>query len=361
MADRPHNFNAGPAILPLSVMEEVQAGLLNSEGSGLSVLEWSHRGADYEAVRQDAEARLRRLLGLGDGHRVLFLQGGASLQFAMVPMNLAVGGRPGAYVNTGTWSKKALQEAERLGSGKTLWDGADDDYTRIPEPAEWGDGAAGTSFVHITSNNTIKGTEWASLPDTGDVPLVVDMSSNILSRAMEIDRIGLLYAGAQKNLGPAGVTVVAFREDLLDDRTVVPAYLDYKTHVKAKGIYNTPSTFGVYLLGKVLAWVEASGGVAGIERENVAKADLVYGEIDRTDFWRGTAKESSRSRMNVTFRLPSEDLEKTFIEESKAAGFTGLKGHRSVGGCRASIYNAMPKSSVEALVGFMQDFEKRHG
>lgn len=362
MSSRPHNFNAGPAVLPFEVMEEVRDALLDTNGSGLSVMEWSHRSGDYDAVRKEVESSFFRLLGLGADHgfKLLLLQGGASLQFAMVPMNLATVDRPGSYVVTGSWSKKALAEANRLGCGHEAWTGAGTNFAKLPAHGDWEEGD-GASYVHITTNNTISGTQWRGLPQT-QAPLVCDMSSDILSGPIDMDRIGIAYAGAQKNLGPAGVTVVLIREDLVGaapDGT--PAILDYQTHVKADALYNTPNTYGVYLMGRVLAWIERLGGLEGIRRRNEDKADALYGEIDGSDFYRGTADPESRSMMNVCFRLPTEDLEKQFIGEAKDASMIGLKGHRSVGGCRASIYNALPPESVQALVSFMQEFERANG
>lgn len=361
MSPRPHNFNAGPAILPLEVMEEVRGSLLDTNGTGLSVMEWSHRSPEYDAVRGDVQERLFRLLGLeGDhGFRLLLLQGGASLQFAMVPMNLARG-RKGAYVLTGSWAKKALAEADRIGLGEEVWSGAETNFNRLPAEGEWNE-PDGCAYVHLTSNNTIFGTQYKQLPRT-EAPLVIDMSSDILSGPVDMDRAGLIYAGAQKNLGPAGVTVVLVREDLLGEAPEkLPAFLDYRAHLKADAIYNTPNTFGVYLMGRVLAWVEGHGGLEGMARRNADKARVLYDEIGRTGFYRTTADADSQSLMNVTFRLPSEDLEKQFVQEAKSGGFVGLKGHRSVGGCRASIYNACPPESVQALVSFMQEFEKTNG
>jgi phosphoserine aminotransferase len=359
---RPHNFNAGPAILPLEVMEEVRDALMDTNGTGLSVMEWSHRSKDYDKVRFDASERFFRLLGLPkDGPwKLLFLQGGASLQFAMVPMNLAGPGRPGCYVLTGSWSKKALAEAKKLQVGHEAWSGAAENFARIPRPDEWKE-ADDAAYVHVTSNNTIFGTEWGSLPKT-KAPLVVDMSSDILARPFDMDGVGLVYAGAQKNLGPAGVTVVLVREDILGESPKdLPVILDYRVHIAGDGLYNTPNTFGVFLMGRLLAWMERLGGLAGMEQRNQEKAKRLYEEIDRTGFYRGTAATDSRSLMNVCFRLPTEDLEQGFLAEASKQRFVGLKGHRSVGGCRASLYNALPLESVDALVAFMREFERTQG
>lgn len=364
MASRPHNFNAGPAILPLEVMEEVRDQLLETNGTGLSVMEWSHRSPDYEAVRRDTEKRFLNLLGLEvDGtHEILFLQGGASLQFVMVPMNFAGPASKGDYVLTGSWSKKALAEAEVFDAGHLAWTGADQNFGRLPKAGEW-KASDSSAYVHVTSNNTIFGTQFRELPDAGDVPLVVDASSDVLSGPIDMKRVGLLYAGAQKNLGPAGVTAVVIRKDMLEREPAgkLPKMLDYRAHLKASGLYNTPPTFAVWLMGKTLAWIEKNGGLEGVQRLNQEKAKVLYDAIDGSDFWRGTAAEDSRSWMNVTFRSTKEDLEPQFLAEAKEAGFIGLKGHRSVGGCRASIYNACPKSSIEALAGFMADFASKHG
>ena len=362
MATRPHNFNAGPAILPLEVMEEVRGALLDTNGSGLSVMEWSHRSPDYDAVRADVRSRFFRLLGLpedGGGFELLLLQGGASMQFAMIPMNLRAGSA-GAYVNTGAWSKKALAEARRVGDAVEVWTGAETNFNCLPSADAWNE-PADASYVHLTSNNTIFGTQFGELPRTTS-PLIVDMSSDILSRPIDMDRVSMIYAGAQKNLGPAGVTVVLLRTEMLGDAPAgLPAIMDYRVHLKADALYNTPNTFGVYLMGRVLGWIERIGGLGAMAERNAAKGKLLYDEIARTGYYRATAEAGARSLMNVTFRLPDEGLEKRFIDESKEAGFVGLKGHRSVGGCRASIYNACPTESVQALVSFMQDFEKRNG
>ena len=364
MTSRPHNFNAGPAILPLAVMEEVKEELLATHGTGLSVLEWSHRSPPYEAVRTSLKERLFRLLGLDqDGpFKLLTLQGGASQQFAMVPMNLVANGQSAGYVVTGAWSKKALAEAERLDCAENLWTGEEANFGRIPADEEWSYDPE-LAYIHLTTNNTIFGTQWDTLPRTGGVPLVLDMSSDILSRPMGLEGVGVIYAGAQKNLGPAGLTPVLVREDLLErvPGGTLPAILDYRVHLKAKAIYNTPPTFAVYLMDKVLRWIESAGGLKGLGERNQQKADLLYGEIDRTGFYAGTCEKSSRSRMNVCFRIGDEAMEKRFLEMAQEVNFVGLKGHRSVGGLRASIYNALPIESVQALVSFMQEFERTHG
>ncbi|QCQ21017.1 3-phosphoserine/phosphohydroxythreonine transaminase [Desulfoglaeba alkanexedens] len=361
MTDRIFNFNPGPAVLPLPVLQEIQAELLNYKGSGMSIMEVSHRSKWFDDVLNDAVARTRRLLNLSDRFRVLFLQGGASMQFPMVAMNLALPGKPLDYVDTGTWSTKAIKEAQILGKDVRVVAGSKDrEYTYIPETVPVNPDA---SYLHITSNNTIRGTQWKRFPETGGVPLVSDMSSDILSRVFDPEPFGLIYAGAQKNAGPAGVTLVILREDMLERVPAdLPTMFRYTTYAEKNSLFNTPPCFAIYVVGLVLKWLEETvGGVAAMEDINRRKADLLYACIDETDFYRGTASPESRSAMNVTFRLPTPELEQKFIEEATRAGLGGLKGHRSVGGCRASIYNAMPLEGVEALVHFMKDFEKKNG
>jgi len=360
---RNHNFGAGPAVLPQEVLEEVQAQLLSYSGGGMSVMELSHRSPAFEDIVQRAEADLRALLGLGSDHAVLFLQGGATLQFAMVPMNLRPPGASADYVLTGHWSKAALKEAEKLGAVKVAATTEDSRFDHVPSPSELV-GDAQAAYLHFTSNNTIYGTEWFSEPRPADgVPLVCDASSDVLSRPLDVSKYGLIYAGAQKNLGPAGVTLVIVRRDLLE-RTPrgLPAMLDYRLLAENKSLYNTPPCFAIYVVGLVLRWLRGLGGLGEIERRNLAKAGRLYRAIDESDgFYRGHARPESRSRMNVTFRLPSEELEKAFAAQATAAGLDGLKGHRSVGGLRASLYNALPAAAVEALVEFMADFRRRNG
>lgn len=357
---RVFNFSAGPATLPLEVLEEAQAELVDYKGSGMSLLEASHRGKEYDAVHEEAIANVRRLLDLTDDYAVLFLQGGASGQFAMVPWNLLGDGQVADYVNSGSWASKALKEAKLRGKVNVVADTSKDIPTRLPDPSTLRF-TAGAAYVHVTSNETIAGTQWKTFPRT-EAPLVSDMSSDILSRPMDANRFGLLYAGAQKNLGPAGVTLVVIRKDLAERAPEsVPIIFRYKTHVDGNSLYNTPPCFSVYILMLVTRWLLARGGLEGVGRANAQKAAKIYAAIDATEFYRGTAELASRSDMNVTFRLPSEDLEKRFVEEAAAQGFKGLKGHRSVGGIRASIYNAFPAEGVDALVGFMKDFEAKNG
>jgi phosphoserine aminotransferase len=358
---RVFNFSAGPAVLPVPVLEQAQRDLIALPGVGMSVMEISHRSKVFENLLADAVAGIRELAGVPSNYRILFLQGGASLQFSMVPMNLLRAETVADYIDTGTWAVKAVEEAKRVGAVNVTGSTKADKYKRIPTPVELRLSPA-ASYVHITTNNTIEGTEWKTLPDVADVPLVADASSDILSGPIDVPRFGLIYAGAQKNLGPSGVTLVMIREDLLGRSDAnLPTMLSYKVQAENNSLYNTPNTFGIYILGLVTQWLKSLGGLTGIARINQRKAALLYSEIDRTGFYRGTAQKDSRSLMNITFRLPSEELEKTFDRQASAAGFDGLKGHRSVGGLRASIYNAFPEEGVAGLVEFMREFERTHG
>jgi phosphoserine aminotransferase len=355
------NFSAGPAMLPLPVLEEAQRDLVSLPGVGMSVLEISHRSRVFDEIIQGAEADFRKLAGIPEGYHVLFLQGGASLQFSMVPMNLLGAGATADYVVTGSWSKKAVKEAKKVGTVHVAATTEAEGFARIPRQDEL-ELTPGAAYVHFTSNNTLFGTEWASEPAVGDVPLVCDASSDIFSRPLDVGRYGLIYAGAQKNLGPSGLTVVVIRDDLAKrGAESLPTMLRYATHVAERSLYNTPPVFAIYILRLVLEWLVASGGLASIATANRRKAAKLYAEIDRTGFYRGHAAKDSRSPMNVTFRLPSPELEQQFVQEATAAGLDGLKGHRSVGGIRASIYNAFPEAGVDALVALMRDFERRHG
>ncbi len=360
-ANRIHNFNPGPAALPLPVLEEIQASFLDFEGTGMSITEISHRSKQFEAVLNDAIDRTRRLLQLDDRFKVLFLQGGASLQFCMIPMNFLRDGENADYVNTGTWSTKAIKEARTLNKQVQVVASSEDrNFSYIPREIAFTPDAA---YVHITSNNTIKGTQWPAFPDSGAIPLVADMSSDILSRRFDASKFGMIYAGAQKNIGPAGVCMVIIREDMLTRvPATLPTMLSYTTFADKNSLYNTPPCFAIYTVQLVLRWLEDTiGGLAPMEALNRRKADVLYGTIDASEFYRGTADTDSRSLMNVTFRLPSEDLEKRFVAQAMENGLGGLKGHRSVGGCRASIYNPTPLAAVEALVDFMRTFEKKNG
>ena len=360
---RQHNFSAGPGALPTEVLEDVRDELPVYPGVGASIMEISHRSPAYSEVHERAGARMKSLLGMGDDWHVLFLQGGASMQFHQVALNFLPEGGAADYLDTGAWSAKAIKEARIVGADRAATvrvaaSSAEADYTYIPGPDERTlDPEA--AYLHFTSNNTIYGTQYAEEPDA-EVPLVCDASSDFLSRPLDVDRYGLIYAGAQKNIGPAGVTAVLVRDGFLGRRVGgLPTMLDYGTH--AAKLFNTPPVFAVYLVDKVLAWVEANGGLPAMVERNRGKAETLYGALDATDFYRPTVREDSRSRMNVTFRLPSEDLEARFIREAKGEGLLALKGHRSVGGIRASLYNAVAPESVDALVDFMQRFEQRNG
>ncbi|MBN2060267.1 MAG: 3-phosphoserine/phosphohydroxythreonine transaminase [Deltaproteobacteria bacterium] len=361
MEKRIHNFNAGPAILPLPVLEEIRDEFINYKGSGMSITEVSHRSKWFDDVINEAIERTKRLLGLDDGYKVLFIQGGASVQFCMVPMNLSVEGKSVDYLNTGTWATKAINEAEIQGKNvRVIASSKDRDFAYIPRDFKINEDA---SYLHFTSNNTIKGTQWTEFPKVANVPLVCDMSSDFMSRPFDISPFGLVYAGAQKNIGPSGTALVVIREDMLERVPAnLPSMLKYTTFAGKNSMYNTPSCFVIYVISLVLKWLEETvGGLDKMENINREKARLIYDLIDSSDFYRGTADNDSRSMMNVTFRLPDETLEAKFISESQKQGMGGLKGHRSVGGCRASIYNACSIDSVKALVEFMAEFEKKEG
>jgi phosphoserine aminotransferase len=361
MTERIYNFSAGPAVLPLPVLEEAQRNLISLPGVGMSVMEISHRSKTFDEIIGGAERGLRELLGLPENYHVLFLQGGASLQFSMIPMNFLPEGGSADYIITGSWGKKAVKEAKREGAVNIAATMADGGFTRTPGQDEL-KLDSNAAYVHLTTNETIEGVEWKQEPDVGNVPLVADASSDILSHPIAVEKYALIYAGAQKNMGPSGVTLVIIRDDLLQR---IPdnlhTMLDYRTHVENNSLYNTPNTWGIYIIDLVCKWLKEKGGLEGMQRENETKAQLLYDAIDATDFYRGHADADSRSIMNVTFRLPSEELEKKFASEATGAGLDGLKGHRSVGGIRASIYNAFPREGVEALVAFMKEFEKKNG
>jgi phosphoserine aminotransferase len=358
---RVYNFAAGPAVLPLTVLEEVQRDLIALPGVGMSVLEISHRSKTFESILEQAEADIRRLANIPANYKILFLQGGASLQFSMVPMNLLTAGATADYIDAGSWGEKAIKEAQKIGRVNIAASTKSENYSRIPRQDEL-TLTPGAAYVHMTSNNTIEGTEYKELPRVGDAPLVSDTSSDMFSKPIDVARHALIYSGAQKNMGPAGVTVVIIRDDLLPRSSKsLPTMLNYAVQAENKSLYNTPPAFAVYTLGLVMKWLVAQGGLGAIEKVNQRKAGKLYAEIDRTGFYRGTAHKDCRSLMNVTFRLPNEDLEKRFVKESEAAGLDGLKGHRSVGGMRASIYNAFPEEGVDALVAFMRKFERTNG
>ncbi|MFC7686900.1 3-phosphoserine/phosphohydroxythreonine transaminase [Ureibacillus sp. GCM10028918] len=358
---RAYNFNAGPSALPLEVLQKAQEELVDFNNSGMSIMEMSHRSKDYEAVHNDAITHLRSLYSIPDNYEVLFLQGGGSLQFTMVPMNFLSEAQTASYILTGSWSEKAIKEAKLFGQTQQAASTKDNAYRNIPalEEIQFNETDA---YVHITSNNTIYGTQWQEFPQTGEVPLIADMSSDILSKPVDVSNFGIIYAGAQKNLGPSGVTVVIIRKDLLEKANKnIPTMLKYSTHADANSLYNTPPTFGIYMLGEVLKWVEEKGGLEAIAKNNEEKAKLIYDVIDNSNgFYSGHATPESRSLMNITFRVTNEELEKQFLAEAKEAGFIGLNGHRSVGGCRASTYNSVPVETCKALADFMIAFQNKH-
>lgn len=357
---RAHNFNAGPAGLPLPALERAQRELIDFEGTGMSIMEHSHRGKAYEAVHNEAIALTRELCGVPDDYEVLFLQGGASLQFAQVPMNFLPAGKSADYIVTGGWSEKAYQEAGRVGTARVAATTEQDKrYVRIPKQGDLSLDAD-AAYVHMTSNNTLFGTQWHHLPEVGSVPLVADMSSDFMWKKPDVSKYSLIYAGAQKNIGPSGVVVVIMKKGFLATaRKDIPVILRYETAAKNNSLYNTPPTFGIYLIRNVLAHTKEIGGLEEVERRNRKKGDLLYAAIDESpDFFRAPVAKDSRSYMNIVFRLPSEELEKRFVAEAAKQGMVGLAGHRSTGGIRASTYNAVPYESVEKLVGFMKDFKK---
>lgn len=361
MTNRVYNFNPGPAVLPEPVLEEVQENLMSLPGVGMSVLEISHRSATFESILNETIQDLRRLANIPDNYKILFLGGGASLQFSMVALNLMPPKNKADYIVTGSWSKKAVKEAKRVGEVNIAATTEGENFKRIPKQEEL-KLASDVSYVHYTSNNTIYGTEWHYIPDVGNVPLVCDASSDIFSRPIDVSKFALIYAGAQKNLGPAGVTLVIIREDLLErSQDSLHTMLNYKIHAENNSLYNTPPVFGIYIIGLVAKWLISLGGLEAIAKINEEKAKLIYDCIDNSsEFYRGHAEKDSRSKMNVVFRLPSEELEKQFVKEATERGLVGLKGHRSVGGLRASIYNAFPLEGVKALVEFMREFKSKH-
>ena len=363
MSDRIFNFSAGPGVMPEPVLEQARDELLNFQNFGMSVMEMSHRSPEFEGILAHAERGLRQNMNIPDDYAVLFLQGGASLQFSMAPLNLYLPGKPIDVLHTGAWTEKAIEEIKKVAECRLAASTEAEKFRRLPRPAEI-ELNPDASYVHICSNNTIFGTPWRSFPSSGDVPLVADMSSDILSRPIDVSKFGLIFAGAQKNIGPAGVTIVIIRKDLVERVPAnTPTMLQYKTHLKNNSLYNTPPTFGIYMIGLVMDWIQAEGGVIGIEEHNEAKARLLYNAIDAGDFYYGPVEKPDRSYMNVNFRLHGDDeaLEKKFAQEAESAGLSGLKGHRSVGGIRASIYNAMPLEGVQALVNFMREFERKYG
>lgn len=357
--NRVYNFSAGPSMLPVSVLERAQKEMLNCNGSGQSVMEMSHRSKEYQAIIDEAESLLREIMNIPDNYKVLFLQGGASTQFAMIPLNLAKN-KKADYVTTGQWSKKAKSEASRYIEVHEVASSADTTFTYIPK-LEKSMFSPDADYVHITYNNTIYGTRYTSVPDTGDVPLVADMSSMILSEEVDVSKFGLIYAGAQKNMGPAGVTLVIIREDLIGHAMdFTPTMLNYQTHADNGSMYNTPPTYGIYICKLVYEWIKDMGGIKKMQEINEKKAKMLYDFLDSSKMFKGTVVKEDRSLMNVPFVTGDDDLNAKFIKEAKEAGFVNLKGHRTVGGMRASIYNAMPVCGVEALVEFMKKFEKEN-
>ncbi|MDY6915529.1 MAG: 3-phosphoserine/phosphohydroxythreonine transaminase [Candidatus Cloacimonadota bacterium] len=360
MVKRVYNFSAGPAVLPESVLKEVQQELLSYQGKGLSVLEMSHRSAEFKQIMEDARSRMLRLMGLGDDYVALFLQGGASTQFYMIPLNFLPDDKEANYIDTGAWSTKAIKEVKKMGKKLHIAASSEDrDFTYIPKEWQLSDNPA---YLHITTNNTIRGTEWKIDPDVPeDVPLIADMSSNFLSKPLEFSKYDLIYGGAQKNIGPAGATFVVIKKSLLERQNDgLATMMDYQTHIKKDSAFNTPPTFAIYVIGKVLKWIEDNGGLAGMQKRNEEKAGYIYKILDSSDFYRGTVVKEDRSMMNIPFRLPTEELEKKFIAEAAEKDLVTLKGHRSVGGCRASLYNSLPMEAAQKLAEFMQEFEKKN-
>lgn len=356
---RIYNFNAGPSTLPLEVLQQAQTEFTDYQGSGMSVMELSHRAKHYEAIHQEAQDNLKKLLNIPDTHQVLFLQGGASEQFCWVPLNFLTAGKTADYIHSGSWADKAIKEAKTVGKVTIVADSSKDKPARMPAASsiQWTEGAA---YAHVTSNETIDGTQWKQFPET-KAPLVADMSSDILSRPLDIAKFALIYAGAQKNLGPAGVTLAIINKSFAEtSNPAIPKMLRYPTHIKENSLYNTPPCFAIYIVMLVTRWLLKNGGLVKMADQNRAKAKLIYDILDKSQFYKGTAAKEYRSDMNVTFRLPTEELEEKFIAEAKAQNMLGIKGHRSVGGIRASIYNAFPVAGVEALTALMKEFEKKN-
>jgi phosphoserine aminotransferase len=366
--DRIFNFSAGPAVLPEEVLKEAQRDIWNIDGSGVGIMEHSHRGPVFDRIMAEAEADCRDIAGIPDNYKILFVQGGASSQFFMVPANFLSNGRTADYINTGVWSTKAIKEAKLYGRVNVAGSSEDKNFSYIPRQGqlrftEGGSGENGAAYLHFTSNNTIYGTQYSDEPIPNDgVPLICDASSDIFSKPIDVSKYGLIYAGAQKNLGPSGVVLVIAREDLIArGATNLPAMLQYRTHAENDSRYNTPPAFGIYIMGRVFKWIKAQGGLARIADRNEKKAATIYNAIDGSSFYKANVAEESRSKMNVCFTTPSEDLDKLFVKEAAKAGMDGLKGHRSAGGMRASIYNAFPQAGCEALAQFMAEFERKNG
>ncbi len=360
MANRVFNFNPGPGTLPLDVLKTIQQELLDYRGTGMSIMEMSHRSPEFDEINNSAMALVRELLGLDSSYQVFFMGGGASTQFALIPINFLKDGHTAAYVDTGEWSSKAIKEAKKVGTVHLAGSSKESNYDHIPKKF---DIPSDIAYLHLTSNNTIYGTQYQSFPETAGIPLICDMSSDIASRQMDYTKFDMIYAGAQKNLGPAGATLVIIKQSLLDKCAEGNMTMfDYRTHASKQSLFNTPPAFPIYVVKLILEWIKKNGGLANMEKINRAKKDRIYQLMDKNpDYFRGTVKPDSRSWMNITLRLPNEDLEKKFISEAKAAGMVGLKGHRSVGGIRVSIYNAMTMEGVEKLAAFMENFKKANG
>ncbi len=358
---RKMNFFAGPSTMPVEVLEEIQKNIVDYKGKGLSMIEASHRGGMFEEMYDECLADFRKLLAIPDDYDVFFLGGGATLQFTMIPTNFLFAGKSADYVRTGSWANKAADDAAKLGNVNIAFDGKESNYTTLPDPASVKP-SPDACYYYLCSNETIGGIEWQDFPDTGDVPLIADMSSDMLSRPVDVSKFAMIYGGVQKNLGPAGATFIILRKDMLERRNPnLTAYMDYAKHAKDKGLYNTPPVFSIWAVGLVLKWIIRNGGAEGMLRNAIEKSGYIYDVIDSSDFYRSPVDKRYRSRMNVVFRLPSEELEAKFVEESKKEGMLGLKGHRSVGGLRASLYNALPMEDAAALSQFMREFERRNG
>ena len=358
---RKKNYFAGPSVLPVEVLEEMRDHIVDYEGKGLSIIEASHRGGMFEEMYDSCLSSFRELLAIPEDYDVYFLGGGATLQFTMIPTNFLVKGKVADYSRTGTWANKACQDAQKLGDVNVFFDGKESNFTTLPDPKSVKP-SENSAYLYLCANETIGGIEWKDFPDTGDVPLIADMSSDILSRPVDVKKFGMIYGGVQKNLGPAGATFVIMRKDMLERRNPnLTAYMDYALHAKEKGLYNTPPVFSIWGVKLVLEWIKRNGGVEGMDKNADLKSGLIYDVIDSSDFWRSPVDKRYRSRMNIVFRLPSEELEAKFVKEATAEGMLGLKGHRSVGGLRASLYNALPYEDVVALKDFMKEFERKNG
>ena len=358
---RKMNFFAGPSTMPVEVLEEIQKNIVDYKGKGLSMIEASHRGGMFEEMYDECLADFRKLLSIPDDYDVFFLGGGATLQFTMIPTNFLLAGKSADYVRTGSWANKAADDAAKLGNVNIAFDGKESNYTTLPDPASVKP-SPDACYYYLCSNETIGGIEWQNFPDTGDVPLIADMSSDMLSRPVDVSKFAMIYGGVQKNLGPAGATFIILRKDMLERRNPnLTAYMDYAKHAKDKGLYNTPPVFSIWAVGLVLKWIKENGGVKGMQENAAVKSGYIYDVIDSSDFYRSPVDKRYRSRMNVVFRCPSEELEAKFVDEAKKEGMLGLKGHRSVGGLRASLYNALPMEDAASLAAFMKEFERRNG